>query len=146
MKSWKGMLAGAVLSLLVGVAVGQTNMSPNIGSGTATAILTQKHVAGALPYISVVGAKTVLFQFQVAGSTIDSLNVRLEASADTTKGWTILDNAVGYTKITAAGNYSYYTDTADVFRYFRMFFVKDTADTTGRINNVTCKAGWPMGR
>jgi hypothetical protein len=127
------------LALDIGV-LAQTNMSPYVGHGVATAIKTQQLTPGALPYISVVGAKTICFEFNLLG-TIDSTLIRLEAASDTTKGWTILDGALQYTKYTAAGHYAYYTDTADAFRYFRMFYISST-DTSARINYVTCKVGW----
>ena len=148
MKKFYKLLAFSALLTLFSVPIvyAQYNLvSPTdrIGTGYPTALIAQKTIPGALPYIDVVGAKTVAFHFTIAG-TIDSLLTRLEASADTSKGWTILDGVLGYTKFTATGRYSYYTDTADAFRYYRLYFVKDTADTTGRLLNVSCTVGWKV--
>lgn len=72
----------------------------------------------------ITGSKNIAFQFTLASIT-DSVRVRVDASMDTTKGWVnnITNESYGGLLCRSNGTYGFYSDIADGFKYFRLFYV-----------------------
>lgn len=130
-----GIVAGTLL--LAATATAQVNLSPYVNSGSAVS-LDSLTALGSSKIVSVVGAKYLGFQF-TAVVPKDSLKYRVDASQDTSKGWINLDSTGSTTKLTATGTYGYYTNVADTYRYFRIFFAY--RDSTGaKLRQITVRA------
>lgn len=71
----------------------------------------------------ITGSKNIAFQFTLASIT-DSVRVRVDASMDTTKGWVnnITNESNGGLLCQSNGTYGFYSDIADGFKYFRLFY------------------------
>lgn len=136
------MRAFAVLLILVVLtassSVPQVNLSPYINSGTAIS-LDSLTALGSSKIISVVGAKYLSIQLTTVVPK-DSLYFGLDASQDSSKGWVRNIGSTGaLVHETSSGTRLLYTDKADMFRYFRLWFAaRDT--TAAKIRLITVKA------
>lgn len=123
--------------LIVTTTTAQVNLSPYINSG-ATVSLDSLPGLGSSKIMSVVGAKYLAIQLTSVVAK-DSLFFGLDASQDTTKGWV---RNIGSTSAlvheTLSGVRLLYTDKADMFRYFRLWFAARDS-TSSKLRLITVK-------